>query len=76
MITEEVTLKWDAQYLTFPPTPIPDQALEMWQDATKLYSKSYLAWLTYVDLLISALTPSNTLSEPSRAAKKTSLQCA
>lgn len=32
---------------------MPDQALEVWQDATKFYSKSYLAWLTYVDLLMS-----------------------
>ena len=42
---------------------MPDQALEVWQDATKFYSKSYLAWLTYVDLLMSALSSSNVLSE-------------
>ena len=52
-----------AEYLTFPPAPMPDQALEVWQDATKFYSKSYLAWLTYVDLLMSALSSSNVLSE-------------
>jgi hypothetical protein len=33
------------------------------QDATKFYNKSYLAWLTYVDRLMSALSSSNSLSE-------------
>ena len=63
MITEEVVLKQRAQYLTFPPAPMPDQALEVWQAATKFYSKSYLAWLTYVDLLMSAShLPTNCLN--------------
>ena len=32
---------------------MPDEALEVWQDATKFYSKSYLAWLAYINLLMS-----------------------
>jgi len=34
---------------------MPDEALEVWHDATKFYGKSYLAWLAYVNLLMSAL---------------------
>jgi len=33
------------------------------RDATKFYSKSYLGWTTYIDLLMSALSSSNSLSE-------------
>jgi len=53
---------------------MPDQALEVWQEATKFYRKSYLAWLTHVDIYIPALSLSNSLSESrltSRAVKKT-----
>jgi hypothetical protein len=32
-----------------------EQALKVWQDATEFYSKSYLAWLTYINLLMSVL---------------------
>ena len=38
------------------------EALEVWQDATRFYSKSYLAWSTYVDPLVSALSSSNSSS--------------
>jgi len=41
---------------------MPDQALEVWRDAAQFYSKSYLAWLTYVDPLVSALLPSTSSS--------------
>ena len=42
---------------------MPDQALEVWQDASKFYSKSYLAWLTYVELLMSVLSLYNSFAE-------------
>jgi hypothetical protein len=44
-----------------PHIPMHDQVLEVWQDATTFYCKSYLAWLAYVDLLMSALSSSNSL---------------
>jgi hypothetical protein len=52
----KVVLKHITQFLTFPAASMPDEALEVWQDATKFYSKSYLAWLTYVNLLMSAFS--------------------
>jgi hypothetical protein len=55
-----------------PLIPMLDQAPEVWQDVTKAYSNSYLVWMTYVDLPMSALSSPNSLSESrlaSRAAK-------
>ena len=43
---------------------MPGQALEVWQDATKFYSKSYLGWPTYIDLLMSALSSPNLYTGP------------